>query len=174
MPELLSRQLRNDRKCKSIDDAPESVIDCHAHAKQCRDLANYGKVSEAQRESSLAITVVSEREIPQCPQGYFTIDVASPQTNARVATERDSTADAVSAFNTENEETAFNIEPEYQIQSIRTLVQCLLLRQHHIRRGSPRDASRVDFVEALKKWDHFVAVGGCFTVMIRRLSKESV
>jgi hypothetical protein len=188
--ELLSRQLRNNRKCKPMVEAPESAIGCQANAKPL-SLSRFWKLWESERSATRVVThnsrslrerkfhnartlaspqtnarvaakplslsrswrlreseqratrVVTHNtreKIPQCPQDTSPSTVASPQTNARVATERDSTADTLSALNTENEETDLNTEPEDQIQSIRTLLQCLLLRQHRIRPSTRRVA----------------------------------
>jgi hypothetical protein len=85
----------------------------------------------------------------------------------QVATATDSNADAVSAVsasNTEHEESTSNEEPEDQIRSIGTLIQDLL-SSDYITSDAALHTLRVDLVEDSTKWDHVVAVGGCFAVV---------
>jgi hypothetical protein len=76
-----------------------------------------------------------------------------------VATERDSTVDAVYTSYTEREESTANAEPEDRVPSIGTLVQYLFTFDAAL------PALRVDLFEASTKWDRVVAVGGCFAVV---------
>jgi hypothetical protein len=79
---------------------------------------------------------------------------------------------------------ASDTEPEDQIQSIGTLVRDLFHSDDNITFDAVLHALRVDLVEDSTKWDHVVAVGGCFAVvpimrlvvneMIRWISEESV
>jgi hypothetical protein len=142
------------------------------------------RVSAAQRKSSRAITVVYERKKSHNARtDASTATVASPQMNAQVTTERDSTVDAISTSTTEHEESTSNAEPEDQIQSIGTLIQDFF-HSDNITFDATLHALRVDFVKNSTKWDHVVAVGGCFAVvpimwlfvkeMIRWSSTESV
>jgi hypothetical protein len=76
--------------------------------------------------------------------------------NARMdTTERDSTA-----FTS----TSAHAEPEDQIQSIGTLIHHLFYSDN-VAFGAALYALHVDLVKDLTRWDHFVAVSGCFAVV---------
>jgi hypothetical protein len=177
-PELVSRPPRNDRKCKSKG-APVAVVGRNGDRK-CKNTVTV-TILESTGEGECNATTFVTRSSPRTDASTST--VAFPKMNAQVATERVSTADAVSAFDIEHEESTSNAEPKDQIQSIGTLVQDIFYSDN-ITFYAALHSVRMNLVENSTKWDHVVAVGGCFAVvpimrlvvneMIRWLSKEAV
>jgi hypothetical protein len=184
-PELVSQQPENDSKCKSTE-AQEAVVG-HNDLKCKNNVTTLESNCEGEHNATKVVTRNNRRLRERKPQNARkdapTSTLASPQMNAQEATEKESTAEAVSAFNTENEENTSNAEPEDQIQSIGALIKDLFYSDN-ITFDAGLHALRVELVEDSTKWEHFVAVGSCFAVvpimwhvakeMLRWISKESV
>jgi hypothetical protein len=147
--ELVSEQLGNDYRCTSMEEAPEVVAGLEATGEG----ESIAKRVITRHNRSLREIISDNTRTDTSPS-----TVVSPQMN--VATERDSTADAVSASNTEHDESIF----DDQVPSIGTLVRYLFAFDN-VAFDTAFHALRVDLVDNSTKWDHVVAVGSCFAIV---------